>query len=484
MLRRVFVVLLFFAVSLAFGQADTCCNVCFVSKWETPRSRTYADNIGIKDNYLFMPLDSLYVLEISDSGFLNLDTTMMPYRPTDLAIKDSILCLTSYHSSMIFFLDISNPSSPESLGYYYCEDEFPEYPNIHDTLLFVFGYGLFELLVINFSDPSTPSLVARHHSLSFTTYYLEVHYPDVFAAVSDGGCFGGLWWFRFADLDSTYLINGYGYEPDDCPINFRFTYSDSFVYGCYVTEDPIVDWRIKLTVLHTSFAGDSFEVVSYWNDFLYTTPTVFTPYIDFFVMDTLLFMVYNREVQIFNISNPYDIERIAFYGSDSDSILTFKSIAVKDSFVFLHTIFNDSTEGVTVLKYPCSACDVQGKIETGPSNMCINAYPNPFNASCAITLSGVNKGACSLVDGTVEIYDLRGNVVYETPSISRSLSPRGERDDLAVGDGSESPSPSGEGFRMRAFIWMPDKSIPSGIYLVRATTEDGQTITKRIVYVR
>ncbi len=90
----------------------------------------------------------------------------------------------------------------------------------------------------------------------------------------------------------------------------------------------------------------------------------------------------------------------------------------------------------------------------------------------------------------VNIYDLRGNVVYKTPSISRSLSPQGERDDLAAEGGIESPSPSGEGGSTKSrqmrgqFIWTPAKSIPSGIYLVRATMDDGQTITKRIVYVK
>ncbi len=109
----------------------------------------------------------------------------------------------------------------------------------------------------------------------------------------------------------------------------------------------------------------------------------------------------------------------------------------------------------------------------------ISAHPNPFNSSCAITAPA---GA------DVEIYDLRGNVVYKTPSISRSLSPQGERDDLAAEDGSENPSPSGEGGstksrQMRGFIWTPDKSTPSGIYLIRATIGD-RTITKQAILMK
>ncbi|MCD6418829.1 hypothetical protein J7M00_08625, partial [bacterium] len=110
----------------------------------------------------------------------------------------------------------------------------------------------------------------------------------------------------------------------------------------------------------------------------------------------------------------------------------------------------------------------------------IIVFPNPFNSAVSISAPA---GA------EIAIYDLRGNVVY-APSIPRSLSPQGERDDALVGAGSEgqSPSPSREGFRMRgSFIWQPDESIPSGIYLVRATIpQQNKSVvcTKRIVYLK
>jgi len=33
-------------------------------------------------------------------------------------------------------------------------------------------------------------------------------------------------------------------------------------------------------------------------------------------------------------------------------------------------------------------------------------------------------------------------------------------------------------------LWRPDKSVSSGIYLIRAATSDGKTATKRIVYLK
>ena len=38
--------------------------------------------------------------------------------------------------------------------------------------------------------------------------------------------------------------------------------------------------------------------------------------------------------------------------------------------------------------------------------------------------------------------------------------------------------------RMREFIWRPAQTIASGIYIVKARTEDGGTASKRVVYIR
>ena len=101
----------------------------------------------------------------------------------------------------------------------------------------------------------------------------------------------------------------------------------------------------------------------------------------------------------------------------------------------------------------------------------INIYPNPFNSSCVITAP---KGAA------VEIYDLRGKVMCDlSPLSSNSFLPE---------EKGEQPSPRGEGALKSAgegvFIWQPDESVPSGIYLVRAVFDDGRVAAKRIVYLR
>ncbi len=117
-----------------------------------------------------------------------------------------------------------------------------------------------------------------------------------------------------------------------------------------------------------------------------------------------------------------------------------------------------------------------------PSEILMRAFPNPFNSSVAITVSG-GRSLASQTLTNIKVYDIRGNVVYapsSVPSSSGHLLPEGE--------GQILPSPTGRGTEgegiKSTFIWRPDKSIASGLYLIRATTQDGQTITKRIVYLK
>ena len=100
-----------------------------------------------------------------------------------------------------------------------------------------------------------------------------------------------------------------------------------------------------------------------------------------------------------------------------------------------------------------------------PHALSLTAFPNPFNSSCAITAPA---GA------EVEIYDLRGTLrLRSVPDDNRSLS-----------GGCRAESRQAETTDTRAFIWTPAQTIASGIYLVRARTDDGNCVTKRIVYIR
>ncbi|RKZ33350.1 hypothetical protein DRQ33_04395 [bacterium] len=81
----------------------------------------------------------------------------------------------------------------------------------------------------------------------------------------------------------------------------------------------------------------------------------------------------------------------------------------------------------------------------------------------------------------IEIFDIRGNVVTPysdgKPSSFVPLD-KGDRNRASTKVSGGSASAQG------VYIWTPNESIASGIYLVRVTTKDGLTTTKRVVYLR
>ena len=97
-----------------------------------------------------------------------------------------------------------------------------------------------------------------------------------------------------------------------------------------------------------------------------------------------------------------------------------------------------------------------------PDAITISAYPNPFNSAITISLSG-GVGASDARSGQVgiEIYDISGRLVADLPVTN-------------CGEPQFVPTPQ---------IWRPDKSISSGIYLIRARAGNNK-ITKPIVYLK
>ncbi len=123
--------------------------------------------------------------------------------------------------------------------------------------------------------------------------------------------------------------------------------------------------------------------------------------------------------------------------------------------------------------------EISEEFDMVPSTFRISVSPNPFNSSVKIT---VPAGA------EVEIYDIRGNVVTPysdgKPSSFVPLD-KGDRNRASVKvSGGSWTNERSAGGASRGFVWQPTQSIPSGIYIVKATMENGNCITKHIVYLK
>jgi len=116
-----------------------------------------------------------------------------------------------------------------------------------------------------------------------------------------------------------------------------------------------------------------------------------------------------------------------------------------------------------------TALDIDARKSAIPAKLELSIFPNPFNSSCAIVAP---PGA------RIDVYDLRGKRICTGNIGARHSCGQMQLIDAPL----ENASPLQTAFRR--FVWRPDETIASGIYLVKATTEDGGTAISRIVLAR
>jgi len=117
-----------------------------------------------------------------------------------------------------------------------------------------------------------------------------------------------------------------------------------------------------------------------------------------------------------------------------------------------------------------------------PAAFNLSAHPNPFNSAVSIALEfspPSQGGDAQRAEGVnIEIFDLNGrrvDVIARRVTPDAAISPVAEKDchDLrSCNDGASE------------FIWQPAPTLGSGVYLLRAKAGEGQTVTKRIVYLK
>ena len=195
--------------------------------------------------------------------------------------------------------------------------------------------------------------------------------------------------------------------------------------------------------------------------------------------DKILAVGFEHGFSIINCTQLGGMFEVAYY-RDIDSIFAFTHFALKENRMF--AMAHPRTGICRMYMFELDERIISGIGETAPakpSAIEISAYPNPFNSAVTIAVDGVGDG--SPVPFDVEIYDVNGRRVAE-------LIPPGPP--LTRGEEEKSPLSKGD---LGGFIWQPDKSLPSGVYLVRArvggrgdlapTAGDGAA-TKRIVYLK
>jgi len=112
-----------------------------------------------------------------------------------------------------------------------------------------------------------------------------------------------------------------------------------------------------------------------------------------------------------------------------------------------------------------------------PEAFALSAWPNPFNGTVTISLSAIPYGPYgSSENPEIEIFDINGRRISV-------ISSEGLQSDEKSPADSEKISPFGRNDNGGKFIWQPDPSLGSGVYLVRAMGAE-QSTSKRIVYMK
>ncbi|RKZ31349.1 hypothetical protein DRQ36_02415 [bacterium] len=112
-----------------------------------------------------------------------------------------------------------------------------------------------------------------------------------------------------------------------------------------------------------------------------------------------------------------------------------------------------------------------------PSDLALDIYPNPFNSVVNIDIRGVgaHRSGARRQIAEVKIFDINGRLVGNLPPpCTKSGGEFGICSENRCSDLVQAPTP---------LIWQPDKSLGSGIYLIR-TKIDGIALTRRVLYLK
>ena len=114
----------------------------------------------------------------------------------------------------------------------------------------------------------------------------------------------------------------------------------------------------------------------------------------------------------------------------------------------------------------CTGLDI-AETQTCPKSFRITVKPNPFNSAVTISVGAIHE-----LPLRIEIFDINGRMVADIFADNTV----GSRHASTAGDAGVAPTNS-------EYIWQPEKSVGSGVYLVRCTGLDLNEI-KRIVYLK
>lgn len=131
-------------------------------------------------------------------------------------------------------------------------------------------------------------------------------------------------------------------------------------------------------------------------------------------------------------------------------------------------------DGVLIEAFCLSDFPIAVRETPKPESFNFRAWPNPFNSAITFSIDA-SVGAYCNSPLQIEVYDVAGHLI-QLLSEPDFMTPQVE---VRGGIHREKPSTSSGG----DYVWQPNKSLGSGIYLVRATVGE-KTATRRVIYLK
>jgi len=244
---------------------------------------------------------------------------------------------------------------------------------------------------------------------------------------------------------------------------------DEFVYYVSSEMDGPLGWTIGESDLFVYGTDTTYNFDSRWDG-----QGVFGVDV---LGDYLIAAGFEHGFSVLNISDLADIHEVAYY-IDCNSTMDLTHFALKEnrlyamghprnSWVRLYMFELEDSVVMAIDDHPLAA---------RPGALAISAYPNPFNSAVTISLTCHSRENGNPEDYQIEIFDINGrrvDVIARRATPDEAISPQTEGDCRALrarNDGAD-------------FIWQPDESLGSGVYLVRARFGACET-SRRIVYLK
>ena len=398
---------------------------------------------------------------------------------TAVAMKDSLMILTSNeHRLYSFYTD-------KTLDWTYLDQILVPFARFHyavieDSFLYTVNLDDISIYSINIADPE--SMFVYRTFPFFGECGLEIIDGYAYTAWGNTELIPDPVWEicrPYWGIARADIINSAEPEVDSSYIYFNrklgdIGSNDSLVF--YVNTElsdysETTDW--------TYIVGQSYLGV--WGyDYSYTWPGLDGEMA--FGVDVLnehlVAVGFEHGLSVLNIDDLDSIYEVAYY-IDEDSTMDITHFAMKDTRIYAMGHPRSGYARLYMFELDTTVINGIGESPTmRPEDIAISVYPNPFNSAVSImveqTFLSVQNGQTGMSDlPIVEIFDINGRMVAEIPANGAVGAYR-----IRPKNGSTRLTPTNS-----EYVWTPDESLGSGVYLVRAWVADNY-ITKNIIYLK